>query len=127
MASILTDPRILAAYSEGAGIYRLIPHAAAIPTSRDDVVEVLRHAAAAHLPVTPRGAASGMPGGNVGRGIILDMSRGFGSLEIDPQRRVARAGGSVTCAQVNDAARGHGLRLPPDPSSGAFATSGGMV
>jgi len=28
---------------------------------------------------------------------------------------------------VNDASRPYGLRLPPDPSSGAFATSGGMV
>ncbi len=68
-----------------------------------------------------------MAGGNVGRGVVLDMSQGFGALEIDPQRRIARAGASVTWAQVNEAARGHGLRLPPDPSSGAFATSGGMV
>jgi len=39
----------------------------------------------------------------------------------------ARAGASVTWAEVNDAAKPYGLRLPPDPSSGAFATSGGMV
>jgi FAD/FMN-containing dehydrogenase len=36
-------------------------------------------------------------------------------------------GASVTPAEVNAAARPLGLRLPPDPSSGAFATSGGMV
>jgi len=40
---------------------------------------------------------------------------------------VARAGAAATWAQVTDAARPYGLRLPPDPSSGAFATSGGMV
>jgi len=33
----------------------------------------------------------------------------------------------VTWADVTAAARPFGLRLPPDPSSGAFATSGGMV
>ena len=68
-----------------------------------------------------------MPGGNVGEGLIVDLSGGFPDLTVDPQRRVARAGASVTWAQVNDAARPYGLRLPPDPSSGLFATSGGMV
>lgn len=127
MPPFLADPRILAAYSEGAGIYRIVPRAVAIPTDTSDITRLLRHAASEHLPVIPRGAGSGMPGGNVGRGILLDLSQGFGSLEVDPHKRRARAGASVTWAQVNDAARGHGLRLPPDPASGAFATSGGMV
>jgi FAD/FMN-containing dehydrogenase len=127
MPALLTDPRLLAAYSEGAGIYRIVPRAVAIPTNRSEIAGVLRHAAAEHVPIIPRGAGSGMAGGNVGRGVVLDLSQGFGALEIDPRRRVARAGASVTWAQVNEAARGHGLRLPPDPASGAFATSGGMA
>ena len=68
-----------------------------------------------------------MAGGNVGAGLILDLSTGFSDLTLDPARRLARAGASVTWAQVNEAARPFGLRLPPDPSSGLFATSGGMV
>jgi FAD/FMN-containing dehydrogenase len=68
-----------------------------------------------------------MPGGNIGPGIIVDLSLSFPDLVIDPHTRTARAGASVTWAAVNDAARPYGLRLPPDPSSGAFATSGGMV
>jgi len=68
-----------------------------------------------------------MPGGNVGPGVIADPSTGFPDLTIDANRRVARAGASVTWAQLNEAARPYGLRLPPDPSSGLFATSGGMV
>jgi FAD/FMN-containing dehydrogenase len=68
-----------------------------------------------------------MPGGNVGHGIIADLSTGFPDLTIDAHRRMARAGASVTWAQLHDAARPYGLRLPPDPSSGLFATSGGMV
>jgi len=124
---LLTDSRVRAAYAEGAGIYRIIPSAVAIPTSRDDVVRLVRDAAAKHLALIPRGAGSGMPGGNVGTGVIVDMSAGFSRLSIDPGRRIARAGASVTWGAVNDAAKPHGLRLPPDPSSGAFATSGGMV
>jgi len=68
-----------------------------------------------------------MAGGNVGQGVIVDLSHGFSDLVIDPHGRSARAGASVTWAEVTDAAKPYGLRLPPDPSSGAFATSGGMV
>ena len=121
-----SDPRARAAYAEGAGIYRIVPAAVANPASVDDVVALVRQAAP-DTPLIPRGAGSGMPGGNVGSGIIVDLSSGFTGLSIDPRRRIAHAGASVTWSQVNDAAQPYGLRLPPDPSSGPFATSGGMV
>jgi len=68
-----------------------------------------------------------MPGGNVGSGTILDLSAGFSDLSIDQHACTARTGASVTWSQLNEAAKPYGLRLPPDPSSGLFATCGGMV
>src|SRR5881394_219800 len=127
MPSLLTDARTRAAYAEGAGIYRIVPTAVAIPADARELVELVRWAAQTRTPLIPRGAGSGMPGGNVGSGVIVDLTRGFTDLTIDAKRRIARAGASATWAQVTEAARVHGLRLPPDPSSGAFATSGGMV
>jgi len=124
---LLTDPRVRAAYSEGAGIYRILPQAVAVPHSVEEVAALVRWAAASRTPLVPRGAGSGMTGGNVGRGVIVDLSQGFRELTVDPAQRVARAGASVTWGQINEAARGYGLRLPPDPSSGAFATAGGMA
>jgi FAD/FMN-containing dehydrogenase len=124
---VLTDARARAAYAEGAGIYRIVPAAVAIPESVDAVVALVRQAAQSRTPLIPRGAGSGMPGGNVGGGIIVDLSTTFRELTVDPRTRIARAGASVTHAAINDAATPYGLRLPPDPSSGAFATSGGMV
>ncbi|MGH7673785.1 MAG: FAD-binding oxidoreductase [Gemmatimonadales bacterium] len=124
---LLTDDRTRAAYAEGAGIYRIVPDAVAIPRDRAELEQLVRWADATATPLVPRGAGSGMPGGNVGRGAVVDLSAGFRTLEVDPKRRLAHAGASVTWQQVADAARTHGLRLPPDPSSGAFATSGGMV
>ncbi|MGH7568565.1 MAG: FAD-binding oxidoreductase [Gemmatimonadales bacterium] len=127
--TLLTDPRVRAAYAEAAGIYRILPEAVALPHSVSDLQQVLRWAAATGTPLVPRGAGSGMPGGNVGRGVIVDLSRGreLGGVTIEPARRRARAGAATTWAQVSEAARPFGLRLPPDPSSGAFATCGGMV
>src|SRR6266540_7548444 len=127
MPSLLTDARTRAAYAEGAGIYRIVPAGVAIPANVAELAELVRWAGQTRTPLIPRGAGSGMPGGNVGTGVIVDLTRGFTDLTIDAKRRVARAGASVTWAQVTEAARVHGLRLPPDPSSGAFATSGGMV
>ena len=124
---LVTDARVRAAYAEGAGIYRILPAAVAIPENQDDVVALVRQARESKLALIPRGAGSGMPGGNVGNGVIVDLSTGFSDLVVDPHSRRARAGASVTWAEVNDAAKPYGLRLPPDPSSGAFATSGGMV
>jgi FAD/FMN-containing dehydrogenase len=122
--TLLTDPAIRAAYSEGAGIYRILPDAVLIPGTPDELVSFLRQLAPWSL--VPRGAGSGMPGGNVGPDVVVDCSE-FRTFTLDPQRRIARVGAGVTWKEVNDAAGAAGLRLPPDPSSGAFATSGGMV
>src|SRR5437764_12512683 len=68
-----------------------------------------------------------MAGGSVGRDVLVDLSQGFRWTAPDWSRRTVWAGASVTWAELTDAARPFGLRLPPDPSSGGFATSGGMV
>ncbi len=123
---LLTDLRTRSAYSEGAGIYRIVPQAVAAPGNVDELRRLVTWAAETRTPLVPRGAGSGMPGGNVGKDVIVDL-RAFRGLEVDPVRRVARAGAATTWAELTAAARPHGLRLPPDPSSGAFATCGGMV
>ncbi len=124
---LLTDPRIRAAYSEGAGIYRIVPTAVAVPRGVEELQEVVRWAGATGTPLVPRGAGSGMAGGSVGRGAVVDLSQGFHWTAPDWARRRLWAGASVTWAELAAAARPFGLRLPPDPSSGAFATSGGMA
>lgn len=122
-----TDFRARAAYAEGAGIYRIVPQAVCIPAARDDLPSLMHWAAAHHVALVPRGAGSAMGGGNVGEGVVVDLTQLPRTLEIDPARRVALAGASVTLADLNAAADAHGLRLPPDPSSGGWATLGGIV
>jgi FAD/FMN-containing dehydrogenase len=121
------DIRTRAAYSEGAGIHRIVPAGVAVPRSPEEVRELVRWAAESGATLVPRGAGSAMTGNAVGPGIVVDMSQGFHRLAVDPGGRVALTGTSVTWAALTAAAREHGLRLPPDPSSGAFATAGGMV
>ena len=123
-----TDDVARALYAEGAGIFRIVPRAVAVPAGADDLALLVRWAADQRLPLVPRGAGSGMAGGNVGPGVVVDLSQAFRDPPvIDPAAGTARCGASVSYQALNGAAAGFGLRLPPDPSSGAFCTVGGMV
>lgn len=122
-----TDPRVLAAYSEGGGIYRILPQGVATPRSVEEVQQLVCWAGETGTPLVPRGAGSGMAGGSVGRGVVVDMSTGFKWIAPEWRKRTAWVGASVTVGELNDAARPFGLRLAPDPSSSAFATAGGVV
>jgi FAD/FMN-containing dehydrogenase len=124
---LFTDLRSRAAYSEGAGAQRIVPAAVAIPRGVEELQRIVGWAVDAGTALIPRGAGSGMAGGSVGGGVIVDLSQGFRWTAPDWRQRTIWVGAAVTWAEVNEAARPFGLRLPPDPSSGAFATSGGMV
>ena len=123
-----TDARARAAYAEGAGIYRILPEAVSRPADVEDLKTLIAWASEHRIPLIPRGAGSAMGGGNVGAGLVVDLT-GMSErrLDIDPARRRAVAAASVTLAELSAAATPFGLRLPPDPSSGRWATLGGMV
>ena len=122
-----TDLRARAAYAEAAGIYRILPAAVCLPADRSDLVALVRWAAETGSPLVARGAGSAMGGGNVGDGVVVDLTRMPRRLDLRPAERVAVTSANVTLAELNAAADRHGLRLPPDPSSGRWATLGGML
>jgi FAD/FMN-containing dehydrogenase len=122
------DDRARAAYSEGAGIYRILPRAVAVPSTTKALVDLVRWARDTKTPLVPRGAGSGMPGHNVGEGVIVDLSALDGApLTIDPDHYQARAGVAIALDDLNAAAARHGLRMPVNPSSSRWATVGGVV
>jgi FAD/FMN-containing dehydrogenase len=122
-----TDHRARAAYAEGAGIFRILPAAVCVPRDREDVASLAHWASAHRVALVPRGAGSAMGGGNVGDGVVVDLTALPRRLALDEPARRARASASVTLAELNGAADRVGLRLPPDPSSGRWATLGGMI
>jgi FAD/FMN-containing dehydrogenase len=122
-----TDHRSRAAYSEGAGIFRILPAAVCVPQDREDVASLAHWASAHRVALVPRGAGSAMGGGNVGDGVVVDLTGLPRRVEVDGNARRAQASASVTLADLNLAADRAGLRLPPDPSSGRWATLGGLI
>lgn len=121
-----TDPDARACYSEGAGPYRIVPDAVAVPEDADDLLALVLGARDRRWPLVARGAGSGMPGGNVGRGIVVDLQR-FDAPPVQPTPETVRAGAAVRWSDLDAALASQGLRVPPDPSSGRFCTLGGMV
>lgn len=114
-------------YAEAAGIARCVPAAVAVPTDADDLATLVRWARAAGHTLMARGSGSGMAGGAVGHGVVVDLSR-FTHIEaIDVHARSVRVGVGAVRGAVDAAARARGLQFPVDPSSGNFCTIGGMI
>lgn len=128
--AIVTDPNSMDAYrwdranDPDAGM----PLAIVRATSTEDVQTVVRIAAAAKVPVVPRGAGSGLSGGSsaVEGGIIVCLDR-MREIDIDPATRIAVVQPGAFNAEVKAAAAEHGLWYPPDPSSYEFCSIGGNV
>ena len=121
------DELARAVYSEAAGIGRAIPTAVAVPLDAEDVIMLVKWAAATGTSLIPRGSGSSMSGGAIGKGVIVDLSRINRLATIDERARTVWADPGVLWSTLDVEARRRGLRLPVDPSSGAFCTLGGMV
>jgi FAD/FMN-containing dehydrogenase len=121
------DDDACAVYAESAGIGRIRPRAVALPHDIEDLLVLVAWAAARGEPLIPRGSGSSMPNGAIGDGTVVDLSRWRAMDDVDMSARTIRVAPGVTRAEVDRAARAHGLRFPVDPSSGAFCTIGGMA
>ncbi len=122
---LIDDEARLDAWSGASGPFYARPDAVALPDDERDVRALVRWAVETGTPLVPRGAGTGMPGGNVGTGIVLDLSR-LDELEVTGNG-VVRAGAGVVAARARDVARRVGRDLPALPSSAEWCTVGGIA
>jgi FAD/FMN-containing dehydrogenase len=120
------DPLACAVYSEAAGVARILPRAVAVPVDEEDLITLVRWAAQTGHPLIPRGSGSSMAGGAIGDGVIVDLARFDRVGAVDTHRRTLTVGAAVVRDRLEAVANAAGLTFPVDPSSGAFATIGGM-
>ncbi len=116
-----------ALYAETAGIARAIPAAVAVPTDAEDLSALVVWARRGGHTLIPRGSGSGMSGGALGPGVVVDLSRFRAIGAVDAAERSIRVGTGALRNDIDAAARQSGLQFPVDPSSGAFCTIGGMI
>src|SRR5882672_4492373 len=114
---------------DGLSAYRQLPMVVALPSSEDEVREVLRACNELKVPVVARGSGTGLSGGALprGDGVLLSLARMRRILAVDPLARTARVQPGVTNLAISEAAAPYGLFYAPDPSSQIACTIGGNV
>ncbi len=106
-----------------------MPHAVAFPKDTEETAELVRVCNRFGVPVTPRGAGTGLSGGAVPtrRGVVIATTRMREIHELDPVNQIAVVGPGLPNIQLSEAAAEHGLFYAPDPSSQKACTIGGNV
>jgi glycolate oxidase len=126
---VLTDHHQLRTYeSDGLLQYAVVPRAAVLPGTAEEVVAVVRACHQHGVPWVARGSGSGLSGGAlpVEEGVLVVLTRLRRILEVDlpNQRVVCEPGVSNTAIS---AAVGPTHFYPPDPSSQIVCSIGGNV
>ncbi|WP_104523962.1 FAD-binding and (Fe-S)-binding domain-containing protein [Blastococcus atacamensis] len=117
-----------ALYSSDGSLYRVLPRAVVRPRSADEIVAALDVCRRLGVPLTARGAGTSIAGNAVGTGVVLDTSRHLARVHaIDAEARTATIDPGVVQSALQTAARPHGLRFGPDPSTHNRCTVGGMI
>ncbi|MFO8058736.1 MAG: FAD-linked oxidase C-terminal domain-containing protein [bacterium] len=125
---VFTDPVSREIYSTAACLYRIVPMAVARPVNADEAAKVVAFASERGIPVTPRGAGTAVAGQTLGEGIVLDLTCHLNRIvEVDADKRKAVVEPGVILGDLNKSLKSAGLMFPPDPSSGDYATVGGMI
>jgi FAD/FMN-containing dehydrogenase len=121
---VLDDEYVRNFYSVDASSYTVKPQVVAFPRSESDVIKIIKFAKRYHIPVTPRGAGTGLVGSALGRGIILDM-RNFDKIKLGVSH--VEVGSGVFKGRLDKILKKQGRIIGPDPSIGPFCTIGGMI
>ncbi len=121
---VMLQDEIRQLYSLDASAYQIVPDVVVVPTDEDDVVSAITIAKRTRTPITPRGAGTGLVGGALNTGIILDM-KNFDTVNVDGSRAVVGVG--VRKGRLDQILGRHGKIFAPNPSVGAFCSIGGML
>lgn len=123
---LLFDPLSCIEYASDGSIYQIRPLGVACPRNREDVIQLAKYAAERKLPLIPRGGGTGLAGGCLGRGLVVDFARHMRSIEsID--RNTVRVQPGVVRDELNRRLRDFDRYFAPDPSNSSVTTVGGML
>lgn len=130
--NVIADPERMVDYGhdEVAGEeYVHLPEVVVKPVSAEEVSLVLQLAVREHVPVTPRGAGSGLSGGAVPAcgGIVLSLERMNRILEVDRENMVAVVQPGVITNAINEEVAQYGLFYAGYPMSRETCFVGGNL
>ncbi|HAA09963.1 MAG TPA: FAD-binding oxidoreductase [Syntrophomonas sp.] len=130
--NVLDDPEQMLSYShdEATGAkWRHLPEVVVKPQNTQQISAILKLANQERIPVTPRGAGSGLAAGAVPflGGILLTLEKMNRIIELDRDNMFMVVEPGVTTAEVQQCAREAGLFYAGDPCSADSSFIGGNV
>src|ERR671935_1823601 len=127
--SVLWEDYDLMIYEYDGSIDKAMPDAVVLPSSAEQVAEVVRLCNRERVPYTARGAGTGLSGGAIPLegGILIGFAKLNRVLEIDLENMRAIVEPGVVNLHVSNILAKDGLYYVPDPSSQKASTIGGNV
>ncbi|RKX78693.1 MAG: FAD-binding oxidoreductase [Spirochaetes bacterium] len=129
--NVLSSPEVLKPYSHDESAtdeFNTMPVAVVKPESTEQVAEIVRLCAEEGVPITPRGAGTGLAGGciPVEEGIVLSLERLNRRIHIDPENMSVTADAGISLKQLYQVVEEGDLFFPPHPGDES-AMLGGIV
>jgi glycolate oxidase len=127
---VLTDKDSLINYShDETETLSFLPEIVIKPRTAEEVSEILTICNKERIPVTPRGAGTGLSGGALPHlgGVLLSTERMNAILEVDERNLQVITEPGVITEVLQDAVKERGLFYPPDPSSRGSCFIGGNI
>ncbi|WP_374249125.1 FAD-binding oxidoreductase [Thermomonas sp.] len=124
-----TDTATRQAHASDDSRRHALPHAVALPRTREQVVALVRACRAHRVPLIARGAGTATTGAAVPTrgGIVVSFARMNRLLDIRSEDRCAVVEPGLCNGALQAALQPHGLFWPPDPSSFESCTIGGNL
>src|SRR6187455_3054764 len=106
-----------------------LPDVVIKPRTTQEISAVMKICNAKKIPVTPRGAGTGLSGGALPHlgGVVLAMERMNSILDIDERNLQVTTEPGVITEVLQNAVKEKGLFYPPDPSSRGSCFIGGNI
>jgi len=115
-------------YATDASLYQIKPAGVAFPKSAKQASSIIQTTADAGLSIIPRGGGSGLSGGALGDGLVVDFSRFNRQIyDLSLEKRTVRVGAGVVLDQLNAFLKPHSFCFGPDVATSSRATLGGMI
>jgi FAD/FMN-containing dehydrogenases len=127
---VIVDESELRAYEcDGLTAYRQLPMVVVLPSTTEQVSQVLRTCKEMGVKVVPRGAGTSLSGGALplADGVLLGMGKFNRILDIDFANRCVVTQPGVTNLGISNAVAHEGFYYAPDPSSQIACTIGGNI
>lgn len=105
------------------------PQVVVTPKNTEEISELMKICNEQHIPVTPRGAGTGLSGGALATkgGLLISFERMNSILNIDEQNLQVTVEPGVITEVLQNAVKEKGLFYPPDPSSKGSCFIGGNI